>query len=411
MSEKSVDQLMTDAGATVVGGKPDTEQKTQTNEQNTQNVSNAEETQKSTDDGVANQTSNTQSVTTDTNKSSEQNVSQDDVYKIDRFNKEIGREFKDIGEVKGLLERAEKVGKLEEQLNSLKEIYSKTNKPWANDKVQRLNEIYKKNPDVPINVVSALASENLDEMSPKELLIWKHRLENPNDSVDKSKLSKFIDMNYGLGKDPSTIEDDGERAEHQEQYDYNQFRLNTEANKFRQELKSKFDVDIKDDVNVDEVINNFTLERETSVNERKVKFEPIVESLSKDFNNFKITDPATNEVLIDVVIDEKFKQGLPGFIMKTALDQGLDPANLQDVAKLKKLMSDVYFVNNKHAILKKFASNMNTQAKDSQYDEQHNTNSTSTYSNNAPTGNVKSARVGSKAQVNAEIAKDLGIGS
>jgi hypothetical protein len=407
-------ELMQQAGAkpmnetskVVENQEKNTEQNTQKNTQNANSNATSQEVKKP---DVANQTSTAAGENANTNTSSETNVGQDDIFKIDRFNKEIGRDFKSVDEVRGLLERADKAGKLEEQFNSLKEIYSKTTKPWANDEVRKLNEIYNKNPDVPKNVVNALASENLDEMSPKDLLIWKHRLENPNDSVDNSKLSKFIDMNYGLNSKEPDFEDDSQKGEYQDQQDYNQHRLNTDANKFRQELKSKFDVEIPADVDIDEVINNFKLDKESSINDRKQKFEPIVDGLTKDFNNFKITDPNNNEVLVDVAIDEKFKEGLPGFMMKTAIDQGLDPANLQDIAKLKKLVSDVYFVNNKYAIFKKFASDIETRMKDSQYNEQHNIQGTKTYTQNAPAGDVKASRVGTKEQVNAEIAKDLRI--
>lgn len=237
---------------------------------------------------------------------------------------------------------------------------------FANEQIRKQNEILKKFPDKDPNVISAIASKDVNSLSGNEALVLADKLSIGSIAgvTDNDRLAGIL-KNLGLEDvDLSTLEG-------KDKYFYE-----VAVSKAKQQLQdlvkngvsdnSQFDIETVKKARTEQL----TVEKETLAK----KWTPVNETLLKAFDGYKqqIKDEKGN-VLLDYTYkaDDKFKQEYSEELRDVLLNAGLQPTQ-ENYQVVYNLINERFAINHLDKIVNDVAKQVRTQMEKEFHDKVHN---------------------------------------
>lgn len=289
-------------------------------------------------------------------------------FDLQAFNKRFETSFENEDSFKEALGARSKISEYEQRLselepykeryNGIKDRVGKTKEIFANETVQKLNELVKKFPDKDPSMVGKILDMNIDNIRSFEdkidALVLKEKVDNGgnyDDAVVKSALLKQFGINP---EDPQ--EDWPSDAK------YNLEKAFGAASKEFREMQN---------VPVDDIINFDSYEQEEAqaIEERKNKWNAVSVHMTNEFKGISV-DLGEGDTF-EFTADDVFK----GAIRQSLVDRGVsfngDP-NEERVRDAGKWMQDQFIALNFDKIAKALKNHIVEKMKDAQHAELHN---------------------------------------
>jgi hypothetical protein len=292
---------------------------------------------------------------------------------IDDINRVIGGQYGSVDEIKQRLEQLGEIDKLRESNQEYEKLIEQAVNPrehFASDKLYKLNQIQKQNPDVNQQVVSQLLDlDDIDSMDDEQALILQHVMENPAHARDLGRVKRYIQNQYGLNINVPEDATDEEKQEVEDKVAFNRMKLETEAGKAKKGFKQLVEVDLPES-SIDKFKQQIESKRSEGNEKLRGNFKPIANGLVKNMDNIKLTYPDGTAALDYAITDEE-RGILEKGMLDAAIRMGMNPGSQDDVKRLGSYAESFIKANNFSKILKAHRESIIAEMKNQEYDK-HN---------------------------------------
>lgn len=283
-----------------------------------------------------------------------------------------GYSFENADQLKESLSYKDKVGDLtkkleekaafEEKYNSLKDKVGQTKNVFANETIQKMNEILKSHPDKDTVVMNKILSTDFsaDNLQGQlDILLTKEQLDSPAQTASQDTRLKAMLQGYGVN-----IEDE-EMLNPDNWSEVVKYRIEQDARKANTELSKMKDVEVPEEIDFDGMQTKALEE----LNSRKEKWTNVSKEVATGIDKISL-DLGDGDV-IDFEIPESFREAVVESAVNQGMSYGQDPS--EETSKhLNDWVSDQAKILYMDKMLKTVKNHVETKLKEKNMEEVHN---------------------------------------
>lgn len=301
-------------------------------------------------------------------------VKEENKFDISSLNNYLGEgySFENADQLKESLSYKDKVGDLtkkleektafEEKYNSLKDKVGQSKNVFANETIQKMNEILKSHPDKDPVIMNKILSTDfsLDNLqSQLDILLTKEQLDSPAQTASQDTRLKAMLQGYGVN-----IEDE-EMLNPDNWSEVVKYRIEQDARKANTELSKMKDVKVPEEIDFDGMQTKALEE----LNSRKEKWTDVSKEIASGIDKIPL-DLGDGDV-IDFEIPESFREAVVESSVSQGMTYGQDPSE-ESTKHLQDWVSDQAKILYMDKMLKTVKNHVETKLKEKNMEEVHN---------------------------------------
>lgn len=265
----------------------------------------------------------------------------------------FGDKYNSTDDVKSELSR---IGTMEDEIKNLKEALSKSQSPYADPEIARINALYSKLKEKGIDItvaqrLSSISEDRLDNMSDIDILVLEEIVNSNEINVNEQMLHKMIARNY---KTQMPSEEDLEEMEASDKerlrddVEMEIFRRKNDADKARARLRKIVAVDLPETKSAEELVQAQNQAKE----KLRIDWKPVVPKiLDEGLKEIPIPNGTWSDVYDKFVVDQNDRKLMQDKVMEYVVESGM-PLNERSVKEVHSAIVNQYILDNLPAMFK-----------------------------------------------------------